>query len=77
MDPPSSGGSPSFATKTSRIFQTWLDKTVPYIAGRWMFTAAFYILYFVRVFMLKVIFNLYKLFTYDFGKLFIFTQKLK
>ena len=75
MDPPSSGGSPSFATKTSRIFQTWLDKTVPYIAGRWMFTAAFYILYFVRVFMLKVIFNLYKLFTYDFGKLFIFTQK--
>jgi len=53
MDPPSSGGSTSFATKSSRIFQTWLDKTVPYIAGRWMFTAAFYILYFVRVFLLK------------------------
>jgi len=45
--------SSTFATKLSRVFQTWLDKTVPHTVIRWLFTAAFYVLYFVRVFVLK------------------------
>jgi len=54
MEPPSGQPAPvSMATRSSRIFQTWLDKTVPYLVARWCFTAIFYILYFVRVFILK------------------------
>lgn len=47
------GPSISLATRTGRMFQAWLDKTVPYLVARWIFTAAFYAVYFVRVFILK------------------------
>lgn len=43
----------SMATKISRIYQTWLDKTVPFVIARWSFTFVVYLLYFIRVFLLK------------------------
>nr|CAB3265523.1 protein RER1-like [Phallusia mammillata] len=43
----------SFGTKMARIYQMYLDKTVPYTIPRWVATLVFYILYFVRVFILQ------------------------
>lgn len=53
MDDVSSPPTPSLATRTSRIYQAWLDKTVPFMIARWIFTLLFYIIYFVRVFLIK------------------------
>ena len=53
-----SSSSVSFGTKIARRFQTYLDKTVPFLVPRWVATLLLYVVYFVRVFFLKVRFIL-------------------
>lgn len=50
---PSEPAAPSVATKIGRIYQTWLDKTVPLLIPRWISFGLLYILYFIRVFILQ------------------------
>ncbi|CAK8689481.1 protein RER1-like [Clavelina lepadiformis] len=55
MDTPAASTPPSvpLSTKVSRVYQAWLDKTVPFLIPRWVSTFLLYIIYFVRVFLLK------------------------
>lgn len=40
-------------TRIGRIYQTYLDKTVPFLVPRWIAFTLLYIIYFIRVFMLQ------------------------
>lgn len=52
-DSPPAAPTVSVATKLSRIYQTWLDKTVPFLVPRWVAFFLLYLVYFVRVYMLQ------------------------
>ena len=54
MDSINESSSPPIITKLSRRFQTFIDKTVPFLLPRWISTLVLYVLYFARVFILQV-----------------------
>jgi len=57
MESDNEAPSVSLATKFARYYQMYLDRTVPYTVVRWIGTLIFYIIYFIRVFMLQVSVN--------------------
>merc|ERR1712228_264454 len=49
----SQGVAEKLKTQISRRFQTFLDKTVPFLVPRWAFTFTLYLIYWARVWMLQ------------------------
>uniref|UniRef100_H2YYQ9 Protein RER1 n=1 Tax=Ciona savignyi TaxID=51511 RepID=H2YYQ9_CIOSA len=43
----------STRTKLTRLYQTWLDKTVPFVIPRWAATLVSYVLYFIRIYIIQ------------------------
>jgi len=52
-EPPSSNKIEQIRAQIGRRLQTYLDRTVPFVLPRWMFSATLYLIYWVRVWMLQ------------------------
>jgi len=52
-EPPSANKIEQIRAQIGRRLQTYLDRTVPFVLPRWMFSATLYLIYWVRVWMLQ------------------------
>jgi len=52
-EPPSANKIEQLRAQIGRRFQTYLDRTVPFVLPRWLFSATLYLIYWFRVWMLQ------------------------
>jgi len=52
-EPPSANKIEQLRAQIGRRLQTYLDRTVPFVLPRWLFSATLYLIYWVRVWMLQ------------------------
>jgi len=52
-EPPSSNKIEQIRAQIGRRFQSYLDRTVPFVLPRWLFSATLYLIYWFRVWMLQ------------------------